>query len=76
MIVTILHALGAVESLGGVAVRAVFVHAHIQNLFYAATWALYCSGSFKPFGLLGKIRLLHRVNLLVELEFEELGQEL
>ena len=76
MILTILHALGAVESLGALVVCAVDVHAHIQNLFCAAAWALNCPGSLKPFGLLGNVCLLHRVNLLVELEHEEFRQEL
>ena len=76
MILTILHALRAVESFGALVVCAFDVHAHIQNLFCAAAWALNCPGSFKPFRLLGNVRLLHRVNLLVELKHEELGQEL
>ena len=76
MILTILHALGAVESLGALVVFAVDVHTHIQNLFCAAARALNCPGSLKPFGLLGNVSLLHRVNLLVELKHQELGQEL
>ena len=76
MILTILHALGAVESFDALVVGALDVHADIQNLFCTAAWALNCPGSLKPFRLLGNVRLLHRVNLLVELEHEVLGQEL
>jgi len=74
VILTSLHALCTVESFGVLVVGAIDVHTHIQDFVSAAAWALLCF--VKPIGLLGDVRRIHRVNLLIEAEHEELSQVL
>ena len=74
MILTSLHALCTVESFCVFVVGALDIHTHIKDFIFATAWALLCY--VKPFRLLGEVRRIHRVNLLIEPEHEELGQEL
>ena len=71
MKLTSLHTLCTVESFCVFVIGALDIHTHIEYFIFAAAWALLCY--VKPFGLLGEVRRIHRVNLLIEPEHEELG---
>jgi hypothetical protein len=58
VILTILHALTAVETFGVVVISAPDVHTHIQNLVLAAAGASNCFGFLKPSGLLRHVLLI------------------
>jgi hypothetical protein len=89
VILTILHALNAVESFGVVVISAIDVRTHIQNLVLAAAGALNYFGFLKPSGLLrhillipsGLLRLvrliprIYRFQLLIDPKEVEIGQE-
>lgn len=89
VILTILHALNAVESFGVVIISAPDVRTHIQNLVLAAAGALNYFGFLKPSGLLrhillipsGLLRLVHLIpcyncfQLLIDPKQVEIGQE-